>query len=131
MFLYLWKRYELLNFKIMKKLFTLMFAFVVMTTMAFSQTFVYKKALVFIDKEFVDVMITTNVFTFNVDEILMFVQENDSEIEIYKIVTLNKLENRYEVIVIGEDDDVYVLHIYKNKMYFYVTSDTYAILTEE
>lgn len=108
-----------------------MFAFVVMTTMAFSQTFVYKKALVFIDKEFVDVMITKNVFTFNVDEKLMFVQENDSEIEIYKIVTLNKLKDRYEVLVIGEDDDVYVLHIYKNKMHFYVTSDTFAILTEE
>lgn len=115
----------------MKKIINLTIAFVFMATMAFSQSFVYKKALIFIDKEFVDVMITKNVFTFNVDEKLMFAQENDSEIEIYKIVTLNKLENRYEVIVIGEDDDVYVLHIYKNKMYFYVTSDTYAILTEE
>lgn len=115
----------------MKKIINLTIAFVFMTTMAFSQNFVYKKALVFIDKEFVDVMITKNVFTFNVDEKLMFLQENDSEIEIYKIVTINKVKEHYEVLVIGEDDNVYVLHIYKNKMYFYVTSDTYAILTEE
>lgn len=115
----------------MKKLFTLMFAFVVMTAMAFSQNFVYKKAFVFVNKEFVDVMITKNVFTFNVEDKLLFVQENDSEMEIYKIVTLNKLKTHYEVLVIGEDDEVYVLHIYKNKLYFYVTSDTYAILTED
>lgn len=115
----------------MKKIINLMIAFVFMTTMAFSQSFVYKKALVFIDKEFVDVMITKNVFTFNVDDKLVFLQENDSEIEVFQIVTLNKLKEYYEVLIIGEDNKVYMLHIYKNKMYFYITSDTYAILTEE
>lgn len=115
----------------MKKIINLTIAFVVMTTMAFSQNFVYKKALVFLDKEFVDVMITKNVFTFNVDENLMFLQENDSEIEVFQIVTLNKVKEHYEVLIIGEDDKVYMLHIYKNKMYFYITSDTYAVLIEE